>query len=89
MKRSIERQEGLKKDILELDKKIDAIVQAQATKEALETFTQKLHTKIESLTDDQKQYLVDLLVEKVEVTFRKSHPVVQIILRFVLPGTST
>lgn len=83
--RSKERQKKLNKDILELDSKIDNIVEAQATKEALESYTNRLHTKIESITQDQKQYLINLLVDRVEVTFTKSHPIVKIILRFVLP----
>jgi hypothetical protein len=80
--RCVAKQVTLKKDIRVLDKQIDAIVQAQSTKEALEGFTKNLQTKIENLSSEQKQYLVDLLVEQVEVTWTKSHPVVQIILRF-------
>lgn len=86
--RSKDRQKKLREDILVLDTKIDSIVEAQSTKEALESFTEKLHTKIEKLTDDQKQYLVNLLVERVEVTFIKSHPVVKIVLRFEQPSNN-
>lgn len=61
-------------------------MQAQATKEALESFTEKLNTKIESLSEEQKQYLINLLVDRVEVTFTKPHPVVHVILRFAPPS---
>lgn len=80
--RCVAKQATLKKEITKLDGYIDDIVKAQSTKEALEGFTKNLQTKIEKLSPEQKQYLVDLLVEQVEVTWTKSHPVVQIILRF-------
>ncbi len=83
IQRNIEKQTALKKKIEDLDKRLDKIVQAQRTKEALISFTQKLGTTIEDISEEQKRFLVDLIIERVEVTFTKSLPVVEIILRVV------
>ncbi len=83
IQRNIEKQTAIKKKMADLDKRLDKIVQAQSTKEALVSFTKKLGTQIEDVSEEQKRFLVDLIVERVEVTFTKSLPVVEIILRVV------
>jgi hypothetical protein len=81
IKRSTDKQSAISNKIIDLDTRLDAIVKAQITKEALISFTEKLETKIGNLSEEQKSFLVDLLVERVEVTFTKSHPVVHIVMR--------
>ncbi len=78
----------LSKKIIELDKKLDAIIKAESTKQALEAFGENLTTKIENLDMDQKKALVNILVEKIEVTYTQSRdwkdsaPNLKVIMRF-------
>lgn len=81
IKRNTEKQKALKAKIKDLDSRLDKIVQAQVTKEALLSFTEKLNTKLEDMSEETKNYLVDLLVDRVEVTFTKSLPIVHIVMR--------
>ena len=55
--------------MVEFDKRLDAIVQAEATKEALLQFSENLDMKIKDFSETQRRSLIDILVEKVEVTF--------------------
>jgi len=86
IKRNNDKTKALKQKITELDIKLNDIVKAQATKEALLSFTERLHTKIEDISDEQKSFLMDLLIERVEVTFTKSHPIIHIIIRVAQVG---
>jgi hypothetical protein len=65
-----------------LDEKMDAIVRAEETKIALEKFTQSFQTNMTNLTFDQKKFLIDLLVESIEVTVVASQLNLHINLRF-------
>lgn len=80
--RSLDRQKKLKYEIAQLDKHIDKIVEALATKEALISFTEKMGTDINDFSDGQRHHLLDLLIDRIEVTPSKSHPIVYIVLRF-------
>ncbi len=70
------------KTILRLDEDINKIVKTQAIKHALDTFAKDTLTNLDEITDEQKQFLIDLAVDRIEVTWTKSHPVVEVILRF-------
>ena len=67
---------------IELDTKLDAIIKAEETKLALEKFQADFETNLENLTFDQKKMLVDLLVERIEVTTVSSQLNLNIKLRF-------
>ena len=67
---------------IELDKKLDAIIKAEETKLALEKFQADFETNLENLTFEQKKMLVDLLVERIEVTTVSSQLNLNIKLRF-------
>jgi len=77
-----EKKNGHTKSILKLDEDINKIVKTHATKHALESFSKDVQTKLDEITDTQKQFLIDLVVDRIEVTWTKSHPVVEVILRF-------
>lgn len=70
------------KSIMKLDEEINKIIKTQATKHALDSFAKDMQTKLDEITDAQKQFLIDLAVDRVEVTWTKSHPVVNVVLRF-------
>lgn len=70
------------KNILKLDEEINKIIKTQATKHALDSFAKDMETNLDEITDAQKQFLIDLAVDRVEVTWTKSHPVVNVVLRF-------
>jgi site-specific DNA recombinase len=67
---------------VDLNIKLDAIVKAEETKLALEKFQNDFETNLENLTFEQKQLLVDLLVEVIEVTTVSSQLNLNIKLRF-------
>ena len=66
----------------ELDQKMNAILKAEETRSALEKFTKDFTTSLENLTFEQKKFLVDLLVESIEVTTVSSQLNLNIKLRF-------
>lgn len=65
-----------------LDEKMNAILKSEETKIALEKFTGDFATNLENLTFDQKKFLIDLLVENIEVTAVSSQLNLNIKLRF-------
>ncbi len=70
------------KRINELDAQLDSILKAEATREALEAFSANLSTNIDNLTFAQKKTLVNILIEKVEVTYVKSQANAKVTMRF-------
>jgi site-specific DNA recombinase len=68
----VEKRNAIEKRISELDKKLDSIVEAQSTKEALEVFSQNMDIKINNLSQSQKESLVDILVDRIEVIIKKT-----------------
>lgn len=72
----------LSKEISDIDEKIDAIVQAKATELALEAFVRDFEMKAGDLSFEQRKFLIDLLVEKIEVTWNVKQPVINVIFRF-------
>lgn len=68
--------------IIEIDKQLDAIVKAQATKELILQFSQNFKMGVEDLNFEQRHYLVDLLVDSIEITWGLKVPKMVINLRF-------
>lgn len=66
----------------ELGKKLDTIIKAEETKLAMEKFQSDFETNLENITFEQKRLLVELLVDKIEVTTVASQHNVNIKLRF-------
>lgn len=69
-------------EILGISAKIKSFLELEATKEAIETFSKDFEIRKVQLSSEQKQFLVDLLVEKVEVTWTKAEAIVEVVLRF-------
>lgn len=79
---NIEETRALEKEIIVLDKQLDAIIQAESTKEALMSFSENLDMNMKNLSESQKRNLIKILVEKIEVTFDGEDHLVKIMLRF-------
>jgi hypothetical protein len=82
------RKNTLVKYIDELDEKLNAIVQSEETRLSLEKFSNELITNIENITFEQKKFLINLLVERIEVTTVATQLNLNIKLRFVQPASS-
>lgn len=80
--RYTEKKNAHTKSIIKLDEDINKIIKTQATKHALDSFAKDIQTNLDEITNAQKQFLIDLAVDRVEVTWTKSHPVVNVVLRF-------
>jgi site-specific DNA recombinase len=65
-----------------LDETLDAIVEAQATKQALESFRDKYQGSFISLSLEDKQNLVDILVEKIEVKWDQKQASTRVLFRY-------
>jgi hypothetical protein len=69
IKANVEKMKVLQKDLINYDKQLDAIIQAEATKDALMSFSSNLEMNIKNISEVQKRSLIKILVEKIEVTF--------------------
>ena len=82
IKITVEQRTAKEERNIELDKKLDAIIKAEETKLALEKFQKDFETNLDNLTFEQKRLLVELLVERIEVTTVSSQLNLNIKLRF-------
>jgi site-specific DNA recombinase len=73
--------------IKELDEKLDAIIRSEDARVSLEKFTENFETNLEKITLEQKKHLINILVEKIEVTATKTSINPQIVFRFVQSPT--
>lgn len=82
IKITIEQRTAKEERNTELDKKLDSIIKAEETRLALEKFQKDFETNLDNLTFEQKRLLVELLVERIEVTTVSSQLNLNIKLRF-------
>ena len=77
---------GILNRIEDLDEKMDAVLMMEGAKISIEQFTDNFEMNIKNLTFEQKKLLVDLLVEKIEVTIISSQIHLNIKFRFDPPS---
>lgn len=70
------------KDIKELDEKLDAIVQAEMTKDALMKFSEHFDMNLKKIAEVQKRRLIEILIERIEVTFKDADYYLKVKFRF-------
>lgn len=76
--RRINTQENIER----IDKKLNSIVEAQKTSEALKSFWENFNMKLGRLTTEQKQFLIDLLIDRIEITWGIKEAKVHIVVKF-------
>jgi hypothetical protein len=68
--------------IQELDKTLDALLEAHATKKALESFRDKYQNSFMDLSLEEKQNLIDVLVHTIEVKWDQKQASIKVIFRY-------
>ena len=65
-----------------ISERLKAILEAQATKQALESFGTTYQGSFESLTLEERQYLIDVLVDKIEVKWDQKQATTRVLFRY-------
>ena len=78
----VQERNAITKRNIELNEKMDAIIKIKAVQWALEKFKTEFATNVENLSFEQKRLLIELLLERVEVTLVSSQQYLNIKVRF-------